>query len=118
MKVSYRKSLLVNCAFLGSIAFGSIGSAKPAGAQAVYAPASNQPVAITVPPTLSANAIADAKLATRVKDALHSDPYRRRQTCRRQSFDETGGRSLAAAAPAAADRKRGLGSASHSQSSQ
>jgi osmotically-inducible protein OsmY len=75
MKPTCRKSLLVNCAFLGSIAFGSIGLTEQAGAQTVYTPAGNQPVAITVPSTQNANSIADAKLARRVKDALHSDPY-------------------------------------------
>ena len=75
MKVSYGKSLLVNCAFIGSIAFGSIGLAMQAAAQDVNALPSTQPVATTVPPTQSADSIADAKLAKRVRNALHSDPY-------------------------------------------
>jgi osmotically-inducible protein OsmY len=32
-------------------------------------------LSVTVPPAQSADSIADAKLAKRVKDALHSDPY-------------------------------------------
>jgi osmotically-inducible protein OsmY len=75
MKVSYNKSLLVNCAFLGSIACGSSGLAMQARAQNVYTPASSQPVSVTAPPTQSADSFADAKLAKRVKNALHSDPY-------------------------------------------
>ena len=66
MKATYRKYLLANCAFL---------FAMQAGAQNVYTPASSQPVSVTVPPAQSADSIADAKLAKRVKDALHSDPY-------------------------------------------
>jgi len=46
-----------------------------ARAQNVYTPASSQPVSVTAPPTQSADSFADAKLAKRVKNALHSDPY-------------------------------------------
>jgi osmotically-inducible protein OsmY len=75
MKVSYGQLILINCAFLGSTAFGAIGFTMPAAAQDVDAPASNQTVSITAPPTRSADSIADEKLAKRVKNALHSDQY-------------------------------------------
>jgi BON domain len=75
MKISSRKLILINCAFLGSTAFGSVGFAARAGAQDVDAPALNQSVAVTAPSTQSANQIADEKLRKRVKFALHSDPY-------------------------------------------
>jgi osmotically-inducible protein OsmY len=67
MKMSYGKLILINCALLGF--------AARAGAQNVDTPPSTQPVSITAPPTRSADSIADAKLAKRVKDALHSAPY-------------------------------------------
>jgi osmotically-inducible protein OsmY len=75
MKVSYGRLVLINCAFLGSTACGSIGFAMRAGAQDVDAPALTQPVSITAPPTRNADSIADEKLAKRVQDALHTDPY-------------------------------------------
>ena len=67
MKLSYGKLILINCALLGL--------AMRVGAQNADTPASTQPVSITVPSTQSADSIANAKLAKRVKDALHSDPY-------------------------------------------
>jgi osmotically-inducible protein OsmY len=67
MKVSYGKLVLIKCALLGL--------AMRAGAQDVDAPASTQPVSITAAPTRSADSIADEKLAKRVQDALHTDPY-------------------------------------------
>ncbi len=75
MKISHRKLILVNFAFLGSTAFGSAGFAAQAGAQDVDAPALNQSASLTGPSTQSADSNADEKLAKRVKDALHSDPY-------------------------------------------
>jgi osmotically-inducible protein OsmY len=75
MKVSYGQLILINCVFLGSTACGSIGLAMRAGAQDVDAPASTQPVSITATPTRNADSIADEKLAKRVQDALHTDPY-------------------------------------------
>jgi osmotically-inducible protein OsmY len=74
MKISRRKQILVNCAFLGSTAFGSAGFATWACAQDVDAPALNQSASLTTP-TQSAASIADEQLKKRVKDALHSDPY-------------------------------------------
>jgi len=75
MKISHRNLILVNCAFLGTTALGSAGFAMRAGAQNVAAPPLNQAASITVPSTQSADAVADEKLRTRVKDALHSDQY-------------------------------------------
>src|SRR6202163_814955 len=75
MKISRRKLILVNFAFLGSTAFGSTGFAARAGAQNVDAPAFNQSGSLTDPSTPSADSNADEKLVKRVKDALHSDPY-------------------------------------------
>jgi osmotically-inducible protein OsmY len=75
MRISSRKLILINCAFLGSTAFGSVGFATRAGAQDADAPAMNQSVAVTAPSTQSANQIADERLRERVKSALHSDPY-------------------------------------------
>jgi hypothetical protein len=75
MRISSRTLILINCAFLGSTAFGSVGFATRAGAQDVDAPALNQSVSVTAPSTQSANQIADGKLRERVKYALHSDPY-------------------------------------------
>jgi osmotically-inducible protein OsmY len=67
MKISSGTSILANCAFFGSTAFGSVGFAMQAAAQNVEARAVNQSV--------SADSTADEKLRKRVKDALHSDPY-------------------------------------------
>jgi osmotically-inducible protein OsmY len=73
MKISRRKPILINFAFLGSIAFAPAGFAAQAGAQ--DAPALNQSASLTAPSTQSADSNADEKLVKRVKDALHSDPY-------------------------------------------
>ena len=73
--ISYRKLLLINCAFLASTAFVSIGFAERAGAQDVDTPAFSQPASVTLPSTQSADSIADEKLQKRVQGALHSDPY-------------------------------------------
>ena len=73
MKISSRKLILVNCAFLGSIAFGSVGFATRAGAQNVAA--LNQSAFVTAPSTQSADSVREQNLRKRVKDALHSDPY-------------------------------------------
>jgi osmotically-inducible protein OsmY len=75
MKISCRKLILINCAFLGSTAFGSVGFATRAGAQNVDAPASNQSASLTTPSTQGAGSVTDEKLIKRVKDALHADPY-------------------------------------------
>jgi len=75
MSISRRKLLLINCALLGSTAFGSVGFAERAGAQDVDTAALSQPAAITIPSTQSADSIADEKLEKRVQVALHSDPY-------------------------------------------
>jgi osmotically-inducible protein OsmY len=75
MKISRKKLILVNFAFLGSTVFGSTGFSARAGAQNVDAPSLNQPASLTNPSTQSAASNADEKLAKRVKDALHSDPY-------------------------------------------
>jgi osmotically-inducible protein OsmY len=75
MKISRRKLIWINFAFLGSTAFGSTGFAARAGAQGMDAPASNQSVSLTDHSTQSADSNADKKLVKRVKDALHSDPY-------------------------------------------
>jgi osmotically-inducible protein OsmY len=76
MKISRRKLILVNFAFLGSTAFGSTGFAARAGAQNVVdAPALNQSASLTDRSTQSAASNAEEKLVKRVKDALHSDPY-------------------------------------------
>jgi osmotically-inducible protein OsmY len=75
MKISRRKMILINFAFLGSTAFGSAGFAAHAGAQDVDAPALNRSTSLTGPSTQSADSNADEKLVQRVKDALHSDPY-------------------------------------------
>jgi osmotically-inducible protein OsmY len=75
MKISRKKLILVNCAFLGSTAFGSVGFATQAGAQNAAAPALNQSAFVTAPSTQSAGSAAPEELGNRVKDALHSDPY-------------------------------------------
>jgi len=75
MKISRRKLILINFAFLGSTAFGSTRFAAQAGAQDVDAPALNQSASLTDPSTQSAGSNADEKLVKRVTDALHSDPY-------------------------------------------
>jgi osmotically-inducible protein OsmY len=74
VKISYRRLILVNCAFLGSTGFGSVGFAAWADAQNVP-PESIELASVTVPSTQSVDSLADEKLRTRVKDALHSDPY-------------------------------------------
>src|SRR6266481_748641 len=75
MKISRRKLILVNFAFLRSIAFRSSGFGARAGAQNVDAPALNQLASLTDPSTQRADSNEDGKLVKRVKDALHSDPY-------------------------------------------
>jgi osmotically-inducible protein OsmY len=75
MKISYRKLIWINCAFLGSTALGSVGLAMRVAAQNSDAPALNQSASLTAPATQSADPIADEKLRKRVKAALHSDPY-------------------------------------------
>jgi osmotically-inducible protein OsmY len=75
MRISSRKHLLINCAFLGSTAFGSVGLATRAGAQNVAPSALNQSASVALPATQSAEVVSDEKLRKRVKDALHSDPY-------------------------------------------
>jgi hypothetical protein len=75
MRISRRKLILINCAFLGSTAFGSVGFAARAGAQNVDAAALNQSASVTAQSTQSAGSTADEKLMKRVRDALHSDPY-------------------------------------------
>ena len=75
MKISCRKVFLVNLAFLGSTALGLTGFAARAGAQNVNAPPLNQSASLPDRSTQSAGSNADEKLAKRVKDALHSDPY-------------------------------------------
>lgn len=75
MKTSRRKLILVNCAFLGSTVFGSVGFAAWAGAQSVPAPALIQSASVTAPTPQSVNAVAEEQLRKRVQDALHSDPY-------------------------------------------
>ena len=75
MKISRRKLILINFAFLGSTAFVSTGFAAQAGPQDVDAPALNRSASLTGPSTQSADSNADEKLVKRVKDALHSDPY-------------------------------------------
>ena len=75
MKSSCRKLILINCAFLGSTAFGSVGFATRAGAQNVDAPASNQSASLTAPSAQGADSVTDEKLIKRVKGALHADPY-------------------------------------------
>jgi osmotically-inducible protein OsmY len=65
----------MNCAFLGSTALGLAAFATRAGAQNVEAPALNRSTSFTVPSAQSTNSIADQKLAKRVTDALHSNPY-------------------------------------------
>jgi osmotically-inducible protein OsmY len=75
MRISCRKLILINCAFLGSTALGSVGLAARAGAQNVGAAPSNQSASLSAQSAQSADAVADEKLMKRVKDALHSDPF-------------------------------------------
>jgi osmotically-inducible protein OsmY len=75
MRISRRRQILINCAFLGSTAFGSAVFAARAGAQNVDAPMLNQSASVTAQSTQSAGSTADEKLVKRVRDALHSDPY-------------------------------------------
>ena len=72
MKISRRKSVLLNSAFLGSAVFGLVGFATQAGAQNLDA---QNPEAASLSQPVSAGPIADEQLRKRVKDALHSDPY-------------------------------------------
>jgi osmotically-inducible protein OsmY len=75
MKISHKKLILVNCAFLGSTALGSVGFATLAGAQNAAAPALNQSAFVTAPSTQIAGSGVEENLGKRVQDALHSDPY-------------------------------------------
>jgi hypothetical protein len=75
MKISRRKRILVNFAFIGSAVTGFSGLAARAGAQNVGTPVLNQSVSLTDPSKQRAGSSADEKLVKRVKDALHSDPY-------------------------------------------
>jgi hypothetical protein len=65
MKISRRKLILVNCAFLGSTAFGSVGFATWACAQNVAAPALNQSASLTAPTQSAASIAAFTRTVTR-----------------------------------------------------
>jgi osmotically-inducible protein OsmY len=75
MRVLSKRVFLINCAFLGSTAFGSVGFATWAGAQNLDTPALTQAASMAALSTQSAGSIADEQLAKRVQDALHLNPY-------------------------------------------
>jgi osmotically-inducible protein OsmY len=74
MSIPFARQTMIKRALIGSAAIGLLGFGLQAAAQNVDASALNQPAA-AARSTQSADAIADAKLMKRVKDALHANPY-------------------------------------------
>ena len=75
MYTSSGKRVLIYCALIGSVTFALASFAERAGARDLDTPVSNRPASVTAPSTPGVDPIADEKVRTRVKDALHSDPY-------------------------------------------
>jgi osmotically-inducible protein OsmY len=75
MNISFKRRILIICAYLGPAAYGLGGFASPVSAQnAVSRPASqSDSVAVSALPV--AGMLSDGELAKRVKAALHGAPY-------------------------------------------
>jgi len=74
MNISWKKRILVVCAFLGAAVSAFGGFATRAEAQNA-APAFSRSASIAASTTQGADWIADEELRKRVKAALHNDPY-------------------------------------------
>ena len=75
MNVSSKRRALIICAYLGAAVSGLGGFAAPAGAQTAVSPPASASAAIAVSAILGTAASADRELASRVRAALHADPY-------------------------------------------
>lgn len=74
MSISWKKRILVVCAYLGPMVSGFGGFATPAEAQNA-APAFSRSASIAASMTQSTDWLADEELRKRVKAALHNDPH-------------------------------------------
>src|ERR1700719_3292829 len=72
MKISFKKRVLIICAYLGPAVCGLGGFASPVSAQ--DAPASKSASLVASAPPATA-VLSDGELQKRVKAALHADPY-------------------------------------------
>jgi osmotically-inducible protein OsmY len=75
MNISSKKLILVMVAQLGPVIYGLAGFAAPASAQNVAVAAVSQSDSTAGSMTPSADSVTDDELRTRVRTALHSDPY-------------------------------------------
>jgi osmotically-inducible protein OsmY len=73
MNISFKKRILIVCAYLGPAAYGLGGFASPVSAQNAVSPPASHSVAVSALPV--AAVMSDAELAKRVKAALHAGPY-------------------------------------------
>jgi osmotically-inducible protein OsmY len=75
MNVSSKRRILIICAYLGVAVSGLAGFAAPAGAQTAVSspPGASALVAVSANPSTAESA--DRELASRIKAALHADPY-------------------------------------------
>jgi osmotically-inducible protein OsmY len=74
MNISWKRRILVVCAYLGPAVSGFGGLATRAEAQNV-APASSRSASIAASTAQGADTLTDEELKKRVKAALHNDPY-------------------------------------------
>jgi len=74
MSISWKKRILVVCAYLGPTVNGFGGFATRAEAQNA-APALSRSTSIAASTTQAADWVADEELRKRVKAALHNDPH-------------------------------------------
>jgi osmotically-inducible protein OsmY len=74
MNISWKRRILVICAYLGPAVSGLDGFATRAEAQNT-APASSRSASIAASTTQGADWLTDVELKKRVKAALHNDPY-------------------------------------------
>jgi osmotically-inducible protein OsmY len=75
MNVSSKKRILIMCAYFGAAVSALGGFADPASAQTAVSPPAGASASIAVSAIPATAASADRELASRVKDALHADPY-------------------------------------------
>jgi osmotically-inducible protein OsmY len=74
MNISYKKRILIICAYLG-LAGGALGGfATPVGAQSAVSPPASQPDSVGLQ-SMPGAVLADGELERRVRAALHADPY-------------------------------------------
>jgi osmotically-inducible protein OsmY len=75
MNVSSKRRTLIVCVYLGAAVSGLGGFAAPAGAQTAVSPPASASASVAVSAIPGTAASADRELASRVRAALHADPY-------------------------------------------